>query len=55
MDDVAHLLPAVRADLLPRLGRYVESAAAYEAAVALTGTAVERAFPQRRRAELAGA
>ena len=49
-----HLLPAVRADLLRRLGREAEAAAAYEAAIALAGTTVERAFLARRRAGVAG-
>ncbi|MBB3081858.1 RNA polymerase sigma factor [Geodermatophilus sabuli] len=50
----SHLLPAVRADLLRRLGRTVEADAAYAAAVALAGNAAERAFLERRRAELGG-
>jgi RNA polymerase sigma-70 factor (ECF subfamily) len=37
-------LPAVRADLLRRLGREAESAAAYRQAIALTDNDVERAF-----------
>ena len=51
----SHLLPAVRADLLRRLGRTAEAAAAYDAALALAGNATERAFLERRRAELTGA
>ncbi|SNS59087.1 RNA polymerase, sigma subunit, ECF family [Geodermatophilus saharensis] len=47
-----HLLPAVRADLLRRLGRDAEAAAAYGAAIALAGNATERAFLERRRAEV---
>jgi RNA polymerase sigma-70 factor (ECF subfamily) len=39
-----HYLPAVKADLLRRLGRYDEAAQAYRAAVTLTGNAAERAF-----------
>ena len=50
----SHLLPAVRADLLRRLGRDAEAAAAYDEALALAGNAGERAFLQRRRAEVAG-
>ena len=46
------LLPAVRADLLRRLGRNTEAAAAYDTALALTPNAAERTFLQRRRAEL---
>ncbi|MGY1821880.1 RNA polymerase sigma factor [Geodermatophilus sp. SYSU D00079] len=47
-----HLLPAVRADLLRRLGRTREAAAAYTEAIALAGNARERAFLERRRATL---
>ncbi|MGY1671103.1 RNA polymerase sigma factor [Geodermatophilus sp. SYSU D00710] len=47
-----HLLPAVRADLLRRLGRDAEAAAAYGEAIALAGNATERAFLERRRAEV---
>ena len=46
-------LPAARADLLRRLGRTDEAAAAYGEALALTGNAAEREFLQRRRAALA--
>jgi RNA polymerase sigma-70 factor, ECF subfamily len=45
---------ATRADLLRRLGRRREAADAYEAALALTRNAAERAFLQRRRAEVTG-
>jgi RNA polymerase sigma-70 factor (ECF subfamily) len=48
-----HVFHAVRADLLRRLGRDVEAAAAYDAAIALAGSATERAFLARRRAALA--
>ncbi|MFF1875304.1 RNA polymerase sigma factor [Kitasatospora herbaricolor] len=47
-----HLFHAVRADLLRRLGRSSEAAAAYEAAAALTGNAAERAYLLRARREL---
>ena len=47
-----HLFHAVRADLLRRLGRRAEAAAAYDAAIALAGNDPERAFLQRRRDEL---
>jgi RNA polymerase sigma-70 factor (ECF subfamily) len=47
-----HLLPATRADLLVRLGREAEAAAAYDEAIALVGTETERAFLQGRRARL---
>ena len=43
------LLHAVRADLLRRLGRDVEAAAAYDAAIALAGNAAERSFLQTAR------
>jgi RNA polymerase sigma-70 factor (ECF subfamily) len=44
---------ATRADLLRRLGRDAEAAAAYDAAIARTENAVERAFLERRRDEVA--
>ena len=47
-----HLLPATRADLLVRLGRTAEAAAAYDEAVALAGNDTERAFLAGRRAAL---
>jgi len=47
--DVFH---AVRADLLRRLGRDAEAVAAYDAAIALTRNAAERAFLARRRSAL---
>ncbi len=43
-----HRLPAARGDLLRRLGRREESAAAYREALALVGSDVERRFLQRR-------
>ncbi|MEV4457079.1 sigma-70 family RNA polymerase sigma factor [Microbispora sp. NPDC049633] len=43
-----HLFHAVRADLLRRLGRAEEAARAYEAAIARTRNASERAFLGRR-------
>jgi RNA polymerase sigma-70 factor (ECF subfamily) len=42
--DRYHLFHAVRADLLRRLGRDAEAALAYEAAMARTRNAAERAF-----------
>ncbi|WP_263101405.1 RNA polymerase sigma factor [Kitasatospora sp. DSM 101779] len=48
-----HLLPASRADLLRRLGRTSEAAAAYRAALDLVGNEPERATLARRLAELA--
>ncbi|MYV94648.1 RNA polymerase sigma factor [Streptomyces sp. SID1034] len=52
---VYHLFHATRADLLRRLGRYEEAAGAYEEALARTGNAAERAFLERRLAELRAA
>jgi RNA polymerase sigma-70 factor (ECF subfamily) len=46
-------LHSTRADLLRRLGRYDEARVAYERALALTEDPVERAFLERRLAELA--
>jgi RNA polymerase sigma-70 factor, ECF subfamily len=48
-----HLLHATRADLLRRLGRDDEAAAAYERAIGLAANPVEREFLVRRRAEIA--
>ena len=48
----SHLLPAVRADLLRRVGRLAEARAAYDAAIALAGNDPERVFLRRRRDEL---
>jgi RNA polymerase sigma-70 factor (ECF subfamily) len=50
----SHLLPAVRADLLRRLGRADEARAAYDAAIALAANARERDLLVRRRDELSG-
>jgi RNA polymerase sigma-70 factor (ECF subfamily) len=47
-------LPAVRADLLRRLGRDAEAAAVYDRAVALTDNDTERRFLRERRAALGG-
>jgi RNA polymerase sigma-70 factor (ECF subfamily) len=47
-----HLLHAARADLLRREGRRQEAAAAYERALALAPSPVERAFLERRLAEV---
>ena len=52
--DGYHLFHAIRADLLRRLGRDAEAVAAYEAAIARTGNAAERAFLERRRRALGG-
>jgi RNA polymerase sigma-70 factor, ECF subfamily len=58
VDDLAaeldgyHLFHSARADLLRRLDRRDESAAAYERALAVAGNPVERAFLERRLREL---
>ena len=52
--DGYRLFHAIRADLLRRLGRDAEAVAAYEAAIARTGNATERAFLERRRRALTG-
>jgi RNA polymerase sigma-70 factor, ECF subfamily len=58
MDELAgeldgyHLLHSARADLLRRLDRRDEASAAYERALALAANPVERAFLERRLAEL---
>jgi RNA polymerase sigma-70 factor (ECF subfamily) len=49
-----HLLPAARADLLRRLGRLDEAAAAYREALALVGNEAEERFLRRRLTELGG-
>jgi RNA polymerase sigma-70 factor (ECF subfamily) len=49
-----YLLPAVRADLERRAGRLDAAAEAYRRALALVGNAVERAYLERRLAEVAG-
>ena len=48
-----HLLHAARADLLRRLERSAEAAAAYRDALALTDSPVEREFLERRLREIA--
>jgi RNA polymerase sigma-70 factor (ECF subfamily) len=52
--DRYHLLHAVRADLLRRLGRDEEAARAYAAAIERTANAAEQEFLRGRRAVLAG-
>lgn len=52
LDLGGHLVHAVRADLLRRLGRRDEAATAYRAALAAVGTEAERAFLQRRLDQL---
>jgi RNA polymerase sigma-70 factor (ECF subfamily) len=49
-----HLLPATRADLLRRLGRTGDAAAAYREALSLARTDSDRRFLERRVAECAG-
>jgi RNA polymerase sigma-70 factor, ECF subfamily len=50
----SHLLPATRADLLRRLGRWDEAAAAYRQAIELVTTEAERRFLAGRLAEVTG-
>jgi RNA polymerase sigma-70 factor (ECF subfamily) len=50
--DAYYMLHAVRADLLRRLGRAADARNAYDAAIARTDNARERAFLVRRRAQL---
>ena len=53
LDDVFvrhHLLPAIRADLLYRLGRTDEARQAYDDALTLVGNGTERDFLLRQRA-----
>ena len=47
--DGYHLFHAIRADLLRRLGRHVDAAAAYDKAIALAENSAERQFLRRRR------
>jgi RNA polymerase sigma-70 factor (ECF subfamily) len=50
--DGYHLLPAARGDLLRRLGRSVEAAAAYQQALRQAGNEADRRFLQRRLDEV---
>jgi predicted RNA polymerase sigma factor len=50
-----HLLPAVRGDLLQKLGRYDEARAEFERAAALTRNTRERDLLQQRAANCAAA
>jgi RNA polymerase sigma-70 factor (ECF subfamily) len=50
-----HLLPAARADLLKKLGRFEEAAEAYRRALSLVANEPERRFLERRLAEVEGA
>jgi RNA polymerase sigma-70 factor (ECF subfamily) len=50
--DRYYLFHAIRADLLRRLGRWNEAAAAYDAAMARTDNGTERAFLLGRRRAL---
>lgn len=52
--DRYHVLHAVRAELLRRLGRTGEAAQAYGRAAELTGNSVERAYLERRRHDVGG-
>ena len=47
-----HLLPAAKADILRRLGRRVEAAAAYERALQLVTDDAERRYIERRLREV---
>ena len=47
-----HRFHAIRADLLRRLDRLAEAAAAYDAAIALSANAAERVFLEHMRARL---
>jgi RNA polymerase sigma-70 factor (ECF subfamily) len=49
-----HLLPAARADLLRRAGRYGEAAAAYREALALSRSSAEQRYRARRFQETGG-
>ncbi len=49
--DGYHLLPAARADLLRRAGRFADAARAYEQALVLAGQATERRYLERRLEE----
>jgi RNA polymerase sigma-70 factor (ECF subfamily) len=49
-----HLFHSARADLLRRLGRDAEAAEAYARALALARQPTERAFLERRLAEVTG-
>jgi len=53
--DSYYLFHAIRADLLVRLGRKAEAAAAYESAIGLTANEAERAFLERGREALEAA
>ena len=49
-----HLLPAARADMLRRVGRFPEAAVEYRRALSLADNDAERRFLRRRLAEIAG-
>jgi RNA polymerase sigma-70 factor (ECF subfamily) len=53
--DGYYLLPAIRADLLARLGRTADAAAAFGTAAQLTRSSAQRRFLEGRRAQLAAA
>jgi RNA polymerase sigma-70 factor (ECF subfamily) len=50
--DRYYLFHAVRADLLRRLGRITDAGRAYDAAIARSENAAERAFLERSRTQL---
>jgi len=47
-----YLLPAARADLLRRAGKYAEAARAYSEALALSRSEAERRYLERRMGEV---
>jgi RNA polymerase sigma-70 factor (ECF subfamily) len=49
-----HMLHAIRAELLRRLGRNAEAATAYDAAIELSSNSKEREFLQRKRRSVVG-
>jgi RNA polymerase sigma-70 factor (ECF subfamily) len=51
--DGCHLFHATRADMLRRLGRPAQAAAAYDAAIVRAANGAERAFLKQRRDSLA--
>jgi RNA polymerase sigma-70 factor (ECF subfamily) len=49
-----HLLPAAKADMLRRLGRFAEAADAYRQALALVTSPAERRYLENRLAQCGG-
>jgi RNA polymerase sigma-70 factor, ECF subfamily len=56
LDDIGDhpLLPATKADFLRRLGDHEAAAVEYRAAISVAPTEADRAFLERRLAEVAG-